>query len=653
MPEDFTFEARDCLTLWESMSKNANEKYSMRKCLGPKDLPTSSLKAVLREWMEDSDFPFEAVHAELSRPLRSPNYRIIQGHNFMDEPAEVDDNGIDDGLREKICRTLLAQLTKAEKSWKESSSKWKATLKEWNDWKREVAKAGKRGPRKVAKKEEGGSDEETLTKADLMREYAEGEMSRWASFNPEYPIDVVEMLFRKGFLRVVIATGTLALGINMPCKTVVFSGDSVFLTALNYRQEAGRAGSRGFDMLGNIHRLISSRLSDINGHFPITTTLGSPFAIRSINALLSQPRLYLGREEPKMTYLLDSRGAPLNFAGCVSHLYYTENSSFASHALLKDGYFHNLHAKIDKNPKAVLRELILIMAHIFGRMCSVVKRSPSVISLLAMPMEANILRRHSSSTLDIFTAYVDTFIKQHVDYPDYAAPITKMKFGGQKIPPSVQNLLRRAPTNVRSSFVALSGHDDAFESIHDLCTTTRSGVFLEEAVVPYVGLYPEESDLLLNAYLYDFFMHRDIRALVEDNRVCRSDIWFVLSDFSMVLATIVTSLSNFMKLTPDSDLDFTEVPGGSEDEEEKREDRDLPPDDPEPTAILADRSSATKMDGWARSHKNDAVKDALKSWEDESDSKPAWDEGMGMVNVLRSFKMLKEDFDTKLKAMWP
>ena len=72
-----------------------------------------------------------------------------------------------------------------------------------------------------------------------------------AGMNRKYR-QCVEMLFRKGYLRVVIATGTLSLGINMPCATVVFSGDSVFLTALNFRQASGRSGRRGFDLLGNV-----------------------------------------------------------------------------------------------------------------------------------------------------------------------------------------------------------------------------------------------------------------------------------------------------------------------------------------------------------------------------------------------------------------
>ena len=94
---------------------------------------------------------------------------------------------------------------------------------------------------------------------------------------------IVEMLFRKKFLRVVFATGTLALGIHMPCKTVVFAGDSVYLNTLQYHQISGRAGRRGFDLLGNviflgipqskIQRLMTNNLPRLIGNFPLNTTL--------------------------------------------------------------------------------------------------------------------------------------------------------------------------------------------------------------------------------------------------------------------------------------------------------------------------------------------------------------------------------------------
>ncbi|KAA0163805.1 hypothetical protein FNF27_03933 [Cafeteria roenbergensis] len=62
----------------------------------------------------------------------------------------------------------------------------------------------------------------------------------------------VEAMFRKRRLSVVFCTSTLALGINMPCRSVVFVGDSPSLHRMAYRQMAGRAGRRGHDNRGNV-----------------------------------------------------------------------------------------------------------------------------------------------------------------------------------------------------------------------------------------------------------------------------------------------------------------------------------------------------------------------------------------------------------------
>ncbi len=68
---------------------------------------------------------------------------------------------------------------------------------------------------------------------------------------------LVETLFSRGHLRAVFATDTLALGINMPARSVVVGSLSKFdgqemrlLTPNEYRQLTGRAGRRGMDVRG-------------------------------------------------------------------------------------------------------------------------------------------------------------------------------------------------------------------------------------------------------------------------------------------------------------------------------------------------------------------------------------------------------------------
>lgn len=70
--------------------------------------------------------------------------------------------------------------------------------------------------------------------------------------------EVVEELFVRGLVRAVFATETLALGINMPARTVVLERLSKFngveradITPGEYTQLTGRAGRRGIDIEGH------------------------------------------------------------------------------------------------------------------------------------------------------------------------------------------------------------------------------------------------------------------------------------------------------------------------------------------------------------------------------------------------------------------
>ncbi|MDZ5078461.1 DEAD/DEAH box helicase [Nesterenkonia sp. HG001] len=84
-----------------------------------------------------------------------------------------------------------------------------------------------------------------------------GVASHHAGMLPPFK-ELVESLFAEGLLKVVFATETLALGINMPARTVVlekldkFNGEShVDVTPGEYTQLTGRAGRRGIDVEGH------------------------------------------------------------------------------------------------------------------------------------------------------------------------------------------------------------------------------------------------------------------------------------------------------------------------------------------------------------------------------------------------------------------
>lgn len=71
--------------------------------------------------------------------------------------------------------------------------------------------------------------------------------------------EIVEILFQSGHVKVLFATETFAMGVNMPARTVVFDSISKFdgvqmrsLLPAEYIQMAGRAGRRGLDDTGTV-----------------------------------------------------------------------------------------------------------------------------------------------------------------------------------------------------------------------------------------------------------------------------------------------------------------------------------------------------------------------------------------------------------------
>ncbi|KAF8441900.1 hypothetical protein BGX38DRAFT_1315748 [Terfezia claveryi] len=570
-----------------------------------------------------------------------------------------------------LCLSLVKQLVKYEKRWRENSKEWKKKVTEKELYMKRKEEADRRSVKvkKVVKKKGGDDEQDDIKEQKDMDSRGDDAFAAIATFDPEAPseqfsfagrrniskedleIDLaklkkadvgddfieglrrgvgihhaglsrplrecVERLFRKGYLRVVIATGTLSLGINMPCATVVFVTDDVRLTPLNFRQAAGRAGRRGFDLLGNVifhglplertRRLINSNLPSLMGHFPTSTTLilrlftllygsnNAPSAISTVTSLLSQTRISLdsggGDFRDQVIYhirfsieylqrmnLLSSTGEPTNFAALTAHLYHTEPSNFLFNVLMREGIFHNICAplsvpsKENFDPEAltleVNRKLLIVLAHIFGRVpfrkSDNVElwgaNSKSLVLLPDLPQDAaEVLRKHNEESLKVFSKYVVTYAARHKKGKKAdILPYSERAFGAKIEVPTPQFLKPLEPVCARSPFVALSGYSDAFTSIPELDSTCRDDILLEASGLPYLAV----DGVRLNAYIYDFLQHGSLNELVVANHIRKGDIWFMLNDFSKVLATIITTLKNLVSVGPEGEMRMGDVAVG-------------------------------------------------------------------------------------------
>ena len=79
--------------------------------------------------------------------------------------------------------------------------------------------------------------------------------------------ETIEILFQEGLIKVLFATETFSIGLNMPAKTVVFTSvrkfdgvDLRWVTPSEFVQMSGRAGRRGLDDRGIVIMMIEERM---------------------------------------------------------------------------------------------------------------------------------------------------------------------------------------------------------------------------------------------------------------------------------------------------------------------------------------------------------------------------------------------------------
>jgi ATP-dependent RNA helicase DOB1 len=80
--------------------------------------------------------------------------------------------------------------------------------------------------------------------------------------------ETIEILFSEGLLKVLFATETFSMGLNMPARTVLFTScrkwdgkETRWITSGEYIQMSGRAGRRGLDDKGIVILMIDERMS--------------------------------------------------------------------------------------------------------------------------------------------------------------------------------------------------------------------------------------------------------------------------------------------------------------------------------------------------------------------------------------------------------
>ncbi len=134
---------------------------------------------------------------------------------------------------------------------------------------------------------------------------------------------LVETLAQAGLLKVICGTDTLGVGINVPIRTVLFTGLSKYdgvrtrlLKAREFHQIAGRAGRAGFDTLGTV--VVQAPEHVIENERALAKAGDDPRKRRKV-VRRKPPEGSIGWGQPTFERLVGAEPEPLTSSFAVSH----------------------------------------------------------------------------------------------------------------------------------------------------------------------------------------------------------------------------------------------------------------------------------------------------------------------------------------------
>ncbi len=134
---------------------------------------------------------------------------------------------------------------------------------------------------------------------------------------------LVETLAQAGLLKVICGTDTLGVGINVPIRTVLFTGLSKYdgvktrlLKAREFHQIAGRAGRAGFDTIGTV--VVQAPEHVIENERAVAKAGDDPKKRRKV-VRRKPPEGSIGWGQPTFDRLVEASPEPLTSSFAVSH----------------------------------------------------------------------------------------------------------------------------------------------------------------------------------------------------------------------------------------------------------------------------------------------------------------------------------------------